>query len=147
MGAFLEQYGIAIFVLVIVGIMVLAGSGLGHTVEGLVTQEIKRFTDKSVSENKKIVEGTNENVNMITFTIDGVEYQVEEGMTWVEWIEDCGISAGDNGVVWIGGLINEIENGIYINCEGRFYQLHGWNTGLQYTNSVIQDGETYDNGK
>jgi len=55
MGAFLEQYGIAIFVLVIIGIMVLMGSGLGHTVEGLITQEIKRFTDKSVSENTKVI--------------------------------------------------------------------------------------------
>jgi len=55
MGAFLEQYGIAIFVLIIVGIMVLMANGMGHTVENLVTQEIKRFTDKSVSENKKVV--------------------------------------------------------------------------------------------
>jgi len=60
MGAFLEQYGIAIFVLVIVGIMVLMASGVGSTVEGLITQEIKRFTDKSVSENKKVVEGQNQ---------------------------------------------------------------------------------------
>ena len=28
-----------------------------------------------------------EAVQMITFTIDGTEYQVEEGMTWAEWIE------------------------------------------------------------
>jgi len=55
MGAFLEQYGIAIFVLVIIGIMVLMASGLGETIEKLLTDEIKRFTDKSVSENQKIV--------------------------------------------------------------------------------------------
>jgi len=60
MGAFLEQYGIAIFVLVIIGIMVLMASGVGATVEGLVTQEIKRFTDKSVEENTKIVNGSND---------------------------------------------------------------------------------------
>lgn len=24
--------------------------------------------------------------NLITFTIDGVQYQAEEGMTWEEWI-------------------------------------------------------------
>jgi len=57
MGAFLEQYGIAIFVLVIVGIMVLMSSSMGHTIEGLVTQEVKRFTDKAISENTKAVNG------------------------------------------------------------------------------------------
>ena len=25
--------------------------------------------------------------NLITFTIDGTEYQAEEGMTWAEWVE------------------------------------------------------------
>ena len=27
-----------------------------------------------------------EEVNLITFTIDGTEYQAEEGMTWGEWV-------------------------------------------------------------
>jgi len=54
MGAFLEQYGVAIFVLIIVGIMVLMASGVGATIEGLITQEVKRFTDKTVSENTNI---------------------------------------------------------------------------------------------
>jgi len=67
MRAFLEQYGIAIFVLVIVGIMVLMGSGLGHTVEGLVTQEIKRFTDKTVEENQKVVDGNKAEKNEYGF--------------------------------------------------------------------------------
>ena len=29
-----------------------------------------------------------EQVEMITFTVEGVEYQVEKGMTWGEWIEN-----------------------------------------------------------
>jgi len=58
MRAFLEQYGIAIFVILIIGIMTLMASGVGATVEGLLKDEIKRFTDKSVSENKKNLEGT-----------------------------------------------------------------------------------------
>ncbi len=27
-----------------------------------------------------------DNVQLITFTIDGTEYQAEEGMTWEEWM-------------------------------------------------------------
>jgi len=58
MRAFLEQYGIAIFVILIIGIMTLMASGVGVTVEGLLKDEIKRFTDKSVSENQKVLNGT-----------------------------------------------------------------------------------------
>jgi len=61
MRAFLEQYGIAIFVLVIIGIMTLMSSSLGHTIEGLVTQEVKRFTDKSNSENTKVINNKKNN--------------------------------------------------------------------------------------
>jgi len=44
MGAFLERYGIAIFVLVIVGIMVLVATPLATQIEGNVKQEVNRFT-------------------------------------------------------------------------------------------------------
>ena len=47
MGAFLEQYGIAIFVLVIVGIMVLMANGLGNEIKGKVSQEINKFTSST----------------------------------------------------------------------------------------------------
>jgi len=67
MGAFLEQYGIAIFVLIIIGIMVLMASGVGATVEGLITQEVKRFTDKTVSENSKIISETDSEKNEYGF--------------------------------------------------------------------------------
>jgi len=56
MRAFLEQYGIAIFIILILGIMVLTASAIGPKVEVLLKQEIKRFTDKSVEENEKIYE-------------------------------------------------------------------------------------------
>jgi len=69
MRAFLEQYGIAIFVLIIIGIMTLMGSSLGHTIEGLVTQEVKRFTDKAVSENKKIQNNNSDSNNNDVITL------------------------------------------------------------------------------
>ena len=31
-------------------------------------------------------DGEENNGNLITFTIDGIEYQAEEGMTWGEWV-------------------------------------------------------------
>jgi len=90
MRAFLEQYGIAIFVLVIIGIMVLMASGVGATVEGLVTQEIKRFTDKSVNENKKTLNGTSDEevakVNEYGFYFDRVyatEYNNESRTCYI----------------------------------------------------------------
>jgi len=63
MRAFLEQYGIAIFIIIILGIMTLMASGVGATIEGLLKNEIQRFTDKSVSENTKIINGTNNKEN------------------------------------------------------------------------------------
>lgn len=55
--------------------------------------------------------GDGEEANLITFTINGTEYQAEEGITWREWIETennvLGIRLSDNGkwLVWgdVGG--------------------------------------------
>ena len=33
--------------------------------------------------------------NLITFTIDGTEYQAEEGMTWFDWCNDTYYSKGE----------------------------------------------------
>lgn len=47
MRSFLERYGIAIFVLVIIGIMVLLANPVANKIEGNVNEEILKFTDKS----------------------------------------------------------------------------------------------------
>lgn len=63
-----------------------------------------------------IVKFEGEEDNLITFTIDGIEYQAEEGMTWGEWVnssyntggcyigplDDSVLTTGPIGVVYIG---------------------------------------------
>ena len=50
MSAFLEKYGIAIFVLVIVGVMVVLASPIGSLIENTIHNEIKSFTDTKVED-------------------------------------------------------------------------------------------------
>lgn len=40
--------------------------------------------------------------NTITFSFNGNEYTAYRGMDWADWILSYGISAGDNGIAWIG---------------------------------------------
>jgi hypothetical protein len=47
-----------------------------------ITPNISLIDDgKRVYSEKKV----NNEDNLITFTVDGIEYQAEEGMTWKEW--------------------------------------------------------------
>jgi len=133
MGAFLEQYGIAIFVLVIVGIMVLMGSSLGHTVEGLVTQEIKRFTDKSVSENKNIV---NKNKNNYGFYFD-TKYSAYNEMA------DNGFPMGE-----VSFYARE-NNTLDIYVDGEKWQTFNWadKDGDFYCQTIDATFKTQNNGK
>lgn len=50
---------------------------------------------------------------IITFRIGKNEFTAIKGMTWAEWIRSFDISAGDNGIVWIG-------------YDGHPYMLHGY---------------------
>jgi len=93
MRAFLEQYGIAIFILVIIGIMILLASGIGTTTENLITQEIKRFTDKSVNENKKILKDK-EQYEILT----GAN-QIYDGLGTMSFKIDCNISNIDKVII------------------------------------------------
>jgi len=54
MSAFLEKYGIAIFVLVIVGIMVALASPLGSLVENTIHNEVEKFTNTTVEDYEDI---------------------------------------------------------------------------------------------
>ena len=70
--------------------------------------------------------------NLITFTIDGVQYQAEEGMTWKEW---CNSEYNPS-----------LENGGYYICEGNTI----WNAanpilGIISTDKIIANN-AYEHG-
>ncbi len=75
-----------------------------------------------------------DNVQLITFTIDGTEYQAEEGMTWGEWI-----NTGHNTL----GLIRTNESGI-TDVDGN--ELAYINSGVpmrQFVHIEISAGKEY----
>ena len=78
------------------------------------------------------------NVNLINFTIEGIEYQAEEGMTWEEWVdseyntENYLVDAG-------GGIINNGDYSKYVaDASGNFVNTAGDNS-----DDVIIGGHAY----
>jgi len=137
MRAFLEQYGVAIFVLVIVGIMVLMATGVGNTVENLITQEVKRFTDKSVKENKKIINGFEDAVgemNQYGFYFNSV-YIGE----WDDGIRYCAIFKEDNTIIWYIECTEEYYNTYKEDCDSEYNTT----TYGEYIEELRKDFETY----
>jgi len=154
MRAFLEQYGITIFVILILGIMTLMASGIGATAEGLLKDEIKRFTDKSVSENKKALGGTsntekeghvlitgpefNDLINIdFNEIIESVEFVTTSARTDVETI-DVSANQDESILAWAEGTVLYVapkEDGhiIYANPDSS-YMFFG------------SDGDSYANG-
>ena len=89
-----------------------------------ITPNISLIDDgKRVYSEKKV----NNEVNLITFTIAGAEYQAEEGMTWGEWVDSeynvisAFISA--DGYLRCGNL--GILTSTYNNVESNKLILHG----------------------
>ena len=72
--------------------------------------------------------------NIITFAIDGIEYQAEEGMTWGEWIESEYNTDG-----WY------INNYNFILSDSN-EQVYGVNDDLIYQTDTISNNETYFTG-
>lgn len=71
--------------------------------------------------------------SLITFTVDGVEYQAEEGMTWGEWV---GSEYNVNGVFFI-----DVDNSI-----GYSYMLGLWvgtDKDYVYASDIIQKNYNY----
>ena len=72
-----------------------------------------------------IVVSKNELLNLISFTIKGVIYQAEEGMTWTEWEDSiyntdnisidtpCGYYEGKNGPIDLDDVIENLDVLIY----------------------------------
>jgi len=68
---------------------------------------------------------------LITFTVEGIEYQAEEGMTWKKW---CNSSYNTDNF--------HHDNGPVLNNEN--LRLHRMNYGIvEYTDSIISGGEYY----
>ena len=71
-------------------------------------------------------------VNLITFTIDGTEYQAEEGMTWSEWVNS---EYNINGKFFIdfSDLI----------CDGDSLYFIGTEENYVYVSDIIQENYNY----
>ena len=100
-GEFFLGVGVKILIAVVVGAVFLGGT------YSLTKDNVMPNVESKVSELFDYNGVSNENAEManetVVFTIEGVgTFETIEGYTWAEWISSCGISSGDNGIVWIG---------------------------------------------
>lgn len=100
-GEFFLGVGVKILIAVVVGAVFLGGT------YSLTKDNVMPNVESKVSELFYYNGVSNENAEManetVVFTIEGVgTFETVEGYTWAEWISSCGISSGDNGIVWIG---------------------------------------------
>ena len=77
--------------------------------------------------------------NIITFTIEGTEYQAEEGMTWAEWVESE-YNTGDAEITSYGSIRMAYETGEICSVRDEYYTrvieasetiIEGYNYGLE----------------
>ena len=101
-GEFFLGVGVKILIAVVVGAVFLGGtySLMKENVMTNVESKVSDLFDYNDSVNSQTVESQDETV---VFTIEGVgTFETTKGYTWADWITSCGISSGDNGIVWIG---------------------------------------------
>lgn len=67
---------------------------------------------------------------LITFTIDGTEYQAEDGMTWAEWVESE-YNTGGFTVINTTTVINQSENAVQYSSNS---------TDVKATELILNDG-------
>lgn len=80
-----------------------------------------------------VVNDGEDSVNLITFTIDGTEYQAEEGMTWGEWVDsEYNVNRSFE--------INPFDNSI---AYGSRYRYVGTEADYVYASDIIQEGYDY----
>ena len=72
--------------------------------------------------------GDGEEANLITFTIDGTEYQAEEGMTWADWV--------DSDYNTVGATLE--NNTVYIN--GQMIKRDGYAAVASNYHEIVSDG-------
>jgi len=115
MNAFLEKYGIAIFVLVIVGVMVALASPLGKLIENTIHNEIKAFTNTTVEDYEDGGSGGNE----VTYTsLGNYQHKASDGTIEVHDTESgtcskCGENVLEAGAYYTDGSFkpwSELEN-------------------------------------
>ena len=115
-GEFFVGVGVKILISVVIGATLLGGTYAlaKDTVLPTVNDKIENLFSYNGSNSLEI---SDDKANKIEFSIDYVgSYEVEEGTTWAEWISSYGISAGDNGIVWIcydglGGTCTSADEG------------------------------------
>ncbi len=101
-GEFFLGIGVKILIAVVVGAVFLGGtySLMRDNVMANVESKVSGLFDYDGGINNATNELKNETV---VFTIEGVgTFETTKGNTWADWILSYGISAGDNGIVWIG---------------------------------------------
>lgn len=74
-------------------------------------------------------------MNEVKFIINGTEYYAHANMTWSDWILAFNVSAGDNGIVWVG-----IQDWNGMTHGVMYYLVPGNNLGdnaLQYNGEYV----------
>ena len=93
--------GIKILISVVIGSVLLAGT---YT---LTKDTVFKTADEKINDMFGLEDVSpgpiqDDEPKQVSFSINGVgSFDAAEGMTWAEWISSFGISAGDNGIVWI----------------------------------------------
>lgn len=139
-GEVFVGFGVKMLIAIVIGALLLGGTytlvktGVMEPAANKVEELFDFGSDSEVmtQENK---------TEVIPFSIAGVgEFQVEDGMTWADWIRSYQISSGDNGIVWVDPntleLCVDIGNGLWVNyisgayycdqiIEGMTYEING----------------------
>ena len=123
-GEVFVGFGVKMLIAVVIGALLLGGTytlirtGVLEPATNKV-EELFDFGSDSVPATQE--------TEIIPFSIAGVgEFQVEDGMTWADWIQSYQISSGDNGIVWVDPntleLCVDIGNGLWVNyIRGQHY--------------------------
>lgn len=101
-GEFFLGVGVKILIAVLIGAAFLGGtySLTKDSVMPNVESKVRGLFDYNGGVSNENAETENETV---VFTIEGMgTFETTNGNTWADWILSYGISAGDNGIVWIG---------------------------------------------
>ena len=125
-GEVFVGFGVKMLIAVVIGALLLGGTyTLAKTgVLEPATNKVRELFDFG---SDSVVTTQETETEIIPFSIAGVgEFQVEDGMTWADWIQSYQISSGDNGIVWVDPntleLCVDIGNGLWVNyISGAYY--------------------------
>ena len=97
------------------------------------TVVVNQYSEEDNDYGTTVVIGEEDEVNLITFTLDGTEYQAEENMTWGQWVE----SEYNTTEMLVNGTgaIYDPSNGTY----GAYVQYNGED--VSSSNAIIADAQ------